>query len=752
MITENEVLELAAKLRPSLKIQNEMGFADMPKAPGIDYYPDMEQFYSPQRNEIHLGAIGIFRRFGVKTEEDFLEATNFVRGHEEEHCRSTATRPYCFGIQKGTEEVIRFISGELEGKPRNFRSEKDYKYYADKILPSKGICISYDQIAKIIGGIANSLEDGRIERIRSARYPGFALLRTKYRGIFWNQSGDVYPKYDELKDDAPNRLRIITNQILCLSTCQVYGKGFVLAYAGTPLMDEVNMLIPYIRRAFLAKRCRGMADETIAISKILAPYIFKAAEAAAKDAKAMQILMDIIRDLIDKMIESGNPGGDLSERDEKTDETGSSGTAFSKSDLMRDTAESGKSQGNKTSETEEKTQATAEDDGNDDGSEIPDSFDDSGFDDSGSSDDQGCSEKTGSGKKSESESEEESEEEPGEEKSEGKKMQDSSSSKAAGIGNPADYDESEILSEMEKAAEATREEAKETINSIHEHTTHEKRSKKEKPDKEKPLNEADISAELKHEFKEFKRKYEVKDKLPAVLKARGRAMYRKNQRYFKSLSRPTVKNLDTGSVDPSRIYGLSFGDTEIFQKIGKDKQFDGCAYLLIDNSGSMRGDKRIEACKAGAVIEEGFHNMFPMKIVAFDSDGIVMHEVIKNWDEWLHENCCWNFALHGRNGYGNEDGYDIKIATKELLARPERKKMLCVLSDGAPGNRTLVRDAVRDARRKGIEVFSIFFSCYDIDESDVRDMRSMYERDFICCELSQLDTELDRLFKKFSRS
>ena len=229
-------------------------------------------------------------------------------------------------------------------------------------------------------------------------------------------------------------------------------------------------------------------------------------------------------------------------------------------------------------------------------------------------------------------------------------------------------------------------------------------------------------------------------------------MFRKNQRYFKSLSKPTVKNLDTGSVDPSRIYGLSFGDTEVFQKIGKDKQFDGCAYMLIDNSGSMCGNKRIESAKAGAVIEEGFRKMFPLKIVAFDEDGPIIHEVIKNWDEWQAQNCCWNYALHGREGCGNEDGYDILVATKELLARPERKKMLVILSDGAPGSQSLVNKAVKEARKKGIEVYSVYFEEGGVSDYADNAMKFMYERDYVVCPLDELDENLNKLFKKFSRS
>ena len=252
-------------------------------------------------------------------------------------------------------------------------------------------------------------------------------------------------------------------------------------------------------------------------------------------------------------------------------------------------------------------------------------------------------------------------------------------------------------------------------------------------------------------FVELKREYRLTDNLPPVLEARGRAMYRKNKRYFKSLSTPNVSHLDSGIVDPSLIYGLGMGDTEIFRKKGKDKKFDGCAYILIDNSGSMRGNKRIEACKAAAIIEEGFKGLIPIKITAFDSSGEIIHETVKGWEESLRKNCCWNFCLHGREGCGNEDGYDIEIATKELLSRSESKKMLVILSDGAPGDPSHVKRAVQAARKNGIKVFSIYFEEGRIG-CDAGTFKKMYEKDYVICELAQLDEELSKLFKKFSRS
>ena len=102
-------------------------------------------------------------------------------------------------------------------------------------------------------------------------------------------------------------------------------------------------------------------------------------------------------------------------------------------------------------------------------------------------------------------------------------------------------------------------------------------------------------------------------------------------------------------------------------------------------------------------------------------------------------------------GDGNEDGYDIMIATKELLARPEQHRLLIVLSDGAPGNRSLVRRAVEDARKKGIQVNGIYFEENLVRRSDPA-MEYMYQKDYVICPETEISENLDRIFKKWSRS
>mgnify|MGYP000171806367 FL=1 len=143
----------------------------------------------------------------------------------------------------------------------------------------------------------------------------------------------------------------------------------------------------------------------------------------------------------------------------------------------------------------------------------------------------------------------------------------------------------------------------------------------------------------------------------------------------------------------------------------------------------------------------------PLKIVAFNADDCysVRHQVLKNWSEKVSSNGSYNFLTHCYANGGNKDGYSIRVATEELLHRPERKKILIVLSDGLPSayekndGKKDVNDAVRKARKAGISVISIFFG----DDSERSAFVKMYEKNCIITEPEGIDAELVRLMKRF---
>ena len=92
----------------------------------------------------------------------------------------------------------------------------------------------------------------------------------------------------------------------------------------------------------------------------------------------------------------------------------------------------------------------------------------------------------------------------------------------------------------------------------------------------------------------------------------------------------------------------------------------------------------------------------------------------------------------------------FEIAARELLARPEKNKLLVVLSDGTPGDPGYCKAAIEKARKAGIKVSGIYFEIGECRRNP--QFEKMYQKDFICCPLNELDGNLQRIMKKFSRS
>ena len=91
------------------------------------------------------------------------------------------------------------------------------------------------------------------------------------------------------------------------------------------------------------------------------------------------------------------------------------------------------------------------------------------------------------------------------------------------------------------------------------------------------------------------------------------------------------------------------------------------------------------------------------------------------------------------------------VAQRELLARPEEKKLLIVLSDGAPADINATKQAIENTRKKGIKVYGIYFEEGQIGR-DANTFKHMYEKDYVCCQLSEVDEKLTKLMIQFSRS
>lgn len=780
----------------------------------------------------HIGVAGVaerYRPFINEKPEALIERVRFTIRHEICHLKYTSGKEYKLAVEFGARAVYEHVASQMAGHPVRFKSEMDCETWKRKIrIRSAGFYIPQNAIENIAAGIANSLCDGRIERIESYKDEGFKKERILCRGENWDFGKCEFPPLEELEQNASLKLSVVLNQILCLSKYQAYQKGFTMAYAGTPLMDVVNDLMPEISEGYLADTTMEMKDASIKICRKLAPLIFEAVQMSAEDAEAMQAFQKMLQQLIESLVdeadygnvsnnaESGNTEGAgamnsalpfsnlvITLPDEKYDKLmanakegeGGGGIQIRREHPLPEEEKPENKSGNSSGSGSDSSSSSSDD--NSSSADGNNSIDDESADSSSAESGEDQSKEKGAGKGSGSSEDKDSASQQSGNAENGEKQHGNPSSSGNSSGDAENGSESSDSEEpmgssgeitvkqaekgqtehtqatkkeamkfsgtpdetvlqkaMEEAANGIEADISKMIDSVNQIATMRSNTVAKKPEctKTQPLDPNDIK-DICEDFREVRRAYRLDKALPDDLKVRADVLRRETERYIKKLREPNQKARRSGLLDSKQLARLARNDTRVFMKKGKAKKADYCYYILLDNSGSTggkHGNKRLAECRAAAIQEEAYKGIFPMKIVAFDCDwNGVVHEVIKDWDENLHQNCCINFGAHGRDGGGNEDNYDIAIATRELLARPERNKMLVVLSDGAPGDTRATKEAIADARKKGIKVVGIYFEEGGIE--DAEDFIYMYEKDYILSDMLEVEKNLTKVIAKFSK-
>lgn len=581
---------------------------------------------------VHIGLLGLL----AETDEELMTMTLFRIGHEVQHCLSTTSKAWEFGILTGYHLVCEALSKVYEPIPRRFRKEADYDRFLEE-LRDDGICISKQAILKISHYICNSVEDGRIERIRCMRRPGFKDYIVFCRGKEWKE----YPLPDEMinnMNDTRNHLTVVLNQVLNLATMGIYQKRFLEAAAQGPETHKlVQILIPEISKAVFSRTCREAMEHAIEITRILANEIAEAS--TLNDFE--KFISEILNEVCDKESYSADS------RDEEAGD-GSAVSYFDNSVINEESKKEFFKSSDKFSEKEDE----------------PDI----------------------------------------------KSMEEAISSA---------MDEA-----IEESGDCVEDDAKNAISASDVDKGKQSTSPVTSTAEDYIPISSDIESDYDYEveFEEKTREYIPDNKWESELASEANVLKRKVDKIFNNMESPTRRAQNKGTIDPGKLFKLAMGEIDCFKKKQTTQQSDWCAYFLLDNSGSMgpglEGDKKYYACRALSVIEHSFQDYMPLKITAFDANGShnVRHEVIKNWSEKVHANASYNFLTKGHTGWGNKDGYSIRIVSSELMKRPEKKKLLIVLSDGLPTDYDSILEAysdvegaVKDAVKKGIEVFSIYF-------------------------------------------
>lgn len=759
---------------------------------------------------------------GAVDEPMLLSCMQYILGHEAGHALYTGGESYAWAVSKSADLITEWLYRDLVGKTRFFRNKNDYMIALRQIGDATGYCITRDQLEEITAFIANSLEDGRQERICSGASARFAKLRKVWRHADWCKQDD----FSDAEKTASEKLRIVLNDTLLLATSGVHERGFTMRFAGKPLYAEMGEYIPFITEAYIAPTTRGLAEAQFKLVEKMYPTIKDALIEAGKSNAAAQALAQMLSDLVSSVLNSGADYGNDKHAHEDTDR--SMNSAFGKSDLTivlpddvydelvkhssdgggagggvriirehplpdQDSADSkngasgqgGDSANGSDSDGADGSSASASGDGAD-----TDSASGTGAGASGSSANKDGANAAGASASGDSDSDSAQDgaanasgvQDSGADDVSGARA-DSATSAGSSKGaieptrgkcvNPApasrknggsapeafsDADAKALAEEAASAAAEVRADASNLISTVNSAMSDSKSTptrhtaQRDVADTAPALTQSDVREIMKGaKFREVKHgKYARIIDLPAELKKRGETLAKVVDRYFKGQNQPHVRNMRSGLIDGRRLTRLARNDVRVFQKKGVDKPGDTAVYILIDDSGSMEGEKTEAAFCAAAVQEEGFKAHIPLKIVSFTTRIGIIHKVIKGWDEQHAWNCCYNFLRH-HDGiqYGNDDNYDIRIATKELLQRPEKNRILIVLSDGTPSDVEDTKAAIDEARKRGVKVAGIYFEYGEIG-MDADDFRHMYQRDYVCCTTDEIDKNLSKILKAFA--
>lgn len=197
---------------------------------------------------------------------------------------------------------------------------------------------------------------------------------------------------------------------------------------------------------------------------------------------------------------------------------------------------------------------------------------------------------------------------------------------------------------------------------------------------------------------------------------------------------------EEGRLDTRRFVAAVNGRTDIFKQRKDAPEIDTAVMLLVDLSGSMRGDKAYLAQQAAILLTEALSMIVPVAVMGFNTTTSFSGETAKALrdarfkgeafsrtepiDMYMFKNFTENLRM-AKNALGNItlmvggancDGESVMYAYQELAKRQEKRKVLMVLSDGYPACSsdlganhlsTHLAKVVRIIQKKGTDVIGI---------------------------------------------
>lgn len=219
---------------------------------------------------------------------------------------------------------------------------------------------------------------------------------------------------------------------------------------------------------------------------------------------------------------------------------------------------------------------------------------------------------------------------------------------------------------------------------------------------------------------DVKREVEV---TPSNIKLYGEMMEDVSQ-YSKRLAKlmqQELKDLQDGDVRRNRMYGRDIVASEMWRpdcrffsdtKLPQDLP-DMAVSVLVDQSGSMYGQRMGAAMKATMLLHD-FAERVHVPVAVYGHN-VTMHGRVNLfvYTDFLKAGKRDKYRLAKLSTGGcNRDGAALEVVANLLNARPERTKLLIIISDGKPNDDSYggdsaakdIKDIVARNRRRGVEI------------------------------------------------
>ncbi|MEY2117230.1 cobaltochelatase CobT-related protein [Rhodanobacter sp. FW106-PBR-R2A-1-13] len=154
-------------------------------------------------------------------------------------------------------------------------------------------------------------------------------------------------------------------------------------------------------------------------------------------------------------------------------------------------------------------------------------------------------------------------------------------------------------------------------------------------------------------------------------------------------------------LDGRVIHRLFTGDTRVFIRKENKRKVNTAVQILLDRSGSMAGVTVEVARQATLATAVGISQIVGCKVAAAAFPSL---DILKEFDE-AARGAAGRFTI-GATG-GTPMGRAMVWAASQLARRSEERKLLVVVTDGAPDDRGMVKRLVRLYAQSGVEVIGV---------------------------------------------